>query len=198
MIKLKKFFNGRILVSGLAILLCFNLSYSQSLLWKISGKEAVRASYLYGTIHIADPRVFEWEDSIYKYLDRCEAFAAELDLSMETMITIAGMMMLPEGQTLRDRFTPEEYEMIKNAVKECSTYDISMFDKMKPPALIAICFANKQQDDLEGTVDELLYRHAKSKGLSTFGIETVEEQIALFDKIPDSYVVEYFRNIEEQ
>jgi uncharacterized protein YbaP (TraB family) len=35
-------------------------------------------------------------------------------------------------------------------------------------------------------------------GLSTFGIETVEEQIALFDKIPDSYVVEYFRHIDQQ
>jgi len=168
------------------------------LLWKISGRDLTGPSYLYGTIHIADPRIFEWKDSVYKYLENCEAFAAELDLSMETMITVAGMMMLPEGQTLHDRFTPDDYEMIKNAVKSCSGYDLAMFDMIKPPALIAICFANEQSGSLQATVDELLYRQAGSKEMLTFGIETVEEQIALFDKIPDSYVVEYFRNIDEQ
>jgi len=172
--------------------------YAQSLLWKVSGSDLSEPSYLYGTIHISDSRVFEWKDSVFKYLGQCDAFVAELDLSMETMITIAGLMMLPEGQTLRDHFNPEEYEMIKNAVKSCSGYDLSMFDKMKPPALIAICFANDAPRNLDATVDELLFRQARSAGLSTFGIETVEEQIALFDKIPDSYVVEYFRNIDEQ
>lgn len=193
-----KFFTERMMVTFLTMVLCLNLSYSQSLLWKIDGKDSVGASYLYGTIHIADPRVFEWKDSVYKYLDQSGSFAAELDLSMETMITIAGMMMLPEGQTLRDRFSRDDYEMIKTAVKKCSGYDLSVFDKMKPPALIAVCFGTRQPDDLEGTVDELLFRHAKSNGMSTFGIETVEEQISLFDKIPDSYVTEYFKNIEEQ
>jgi hypothetical protein len=183
---------------GLVILSTLGTVFSQSLLWRISGNELAGESYLYGTIHIADRRVFEWKDSVYRYIDKCEVFAAELDLSMETMITIAGLMILPEGQTLHDRFSNEEYEMIKSAVKSCSGYDLSMFDKMKPPALIALCFANKQSEDLEATVDELLYRRAKSTGLNTKGIETIEEQIALFDKIPDSYVVEYFRNINDQ
>lgn len=188
----------QILTFSVITLLCAQQVQAQSLLWKISGKNVPEHSYLYGTIHISDPRVFEWEDSVYKYLDRCELFAAELDLSMETMISIVGMMMLPEGQTLHDRFSQEEYEMISDAIKSCSGYDLSMFDKMKPPALIAICFTNEKPDDLEATVDELLYRHARSKGILTYGIERVEEQIALFDKIPDSYVVEYFRNINEQ
>jgi uncharacterized protein YbaP (TraB family) len=187
-----------ILVSGIAIFLSGFPSFTQSLLWRITHSDLSEPSYLYGTIHISDSRVFELRDTVYKYLDNCDAFAAELDLSMETMITIAGMMMLPEGQTLNDRFNPEDYELIRKAVKSCSGYDLSMFNKMKPPALIAICFANTAPHNLEATVDELLYKHAKATGLSTFGIETVEEQIALFDKIPDTYVLEYFRHIDQQ
>jgi len=185
-------------IAFFGIILSCNVLSAQSLLWKISGKDLVAPSYLYGTIHISDARVFEWKDSVFKYLEHCDAFAAELDLSMETMITVAGMMMLPEGQTLHDRFSRAEYDLIKDAVRSCSGYDLSMFDKMKPPALIAICFANNQPGDLEATVDELLYKKSKSAGLATLGIETVEEQIGLFDKIPDSYVLEYFRNIDEQ
>lgn len=188
----------RIRVFIIAIIVSANHGFAQSLLWQISGDKLTTPSFLYGTIHISDPRVFEWKDSVYKYLDHCSVFAAELDLSMETMISIAGMMMLPEGQTLHDRFTPGEYEMIKDEVKACSGYDLAMFDKMKPPALIALCFSREQPGDLEATVDELLYRQANSSGMRTIGIETVEEQISLFDKIPDSYVVEYFRRLEDQ
>jgi uncharacterized protein YbaP (TraB family) len=172
--------------------------FSQSLLWKISGNNLPYPSYIYGTIHLTDPRVFEWKDSVYRRLYLCEAFAAEMDLSMETMIKIAGMLMLPEGETLRDRFTSEEYELISHAVKSCSGHDLSLFNKIKPPGLISLCFTERKDGDLEATVDELLYRQAKFRGITTYGIETAEEQIALFDKIPDSYVLEYFKNIDGQ
>ncbi len=190
--------NIRKALIGILFLLSPFICQSQSLLWKISGNDLSMPSYLYGTIHISDPAVFEWKSWVYSYVDSCEAFAAELDLSMETMITIAGKMMLPEGQTLHDHFTPEEYDLIAKAVKECSGYELSMFNRIKPPALIAICFGNNPPEGLEATVDELLYRYARSKDIPTFGIEKIEEQIALFDEIPDSYVVEYFRNIDNQ
>lgn len=107
-------------------------------------------------------------------------------------------MRLPEGQTLHDRFTDEEYKLIRDAIKSCSGHDLAAFDKIKPPALISLCFTGNKSGGLDATVDELLYREARSADIPTFGIETVEEQIALFDKIPDSYVVEYFRTIENQ
>lgn len=171
---------------------------AQSLLWKISGPAVASPSYLYGTIHLTDPRVFEWHDTVYRQLGMCRAFASELDLSMENMMKAAGMMLLPEGQTLHDRFSVEEYTMVREAVKSCSGLDLALFDKVKPAALIALCFNGKHATDMEATVDELLYRKAKADGLATYGIETVEEQIGVLDKIPDSYVVAYFRNLDKQ
>jgi uncharacterized protein len=171
---------------------------SQSLLWKISGKGMPSQSYLYGTIHIKDRRVFEWQDSVYSRLRLCQTFVGELDLNADNIMKAAGYMMLPEGQTLHDRFTPEEYQLVKDAVKSCSGYDLSMLDKLKPASLIALCFLGNNSDDLEATVDELLYRKAVEYGIAVAGIETVEEQAALMDKIPDSYVVDYFKNLNEQ
>jgi uncharacterized protein len=170
----------------------------QSLLWRITGNNLAGTSYLYGTIHITDSRVFEWKDTVFEKLLTCDAFASELDLSMENMIKIAGMMKLPEGETLHNHFNQEEYDFIKEAVRSCSGRDLSDFDKIKPAALISLCFIGNQNGGLESTVDELLYARAKSAGMPTYGLETVEEQISLLDKIPDHYVLEYFQHLDEQ
>ena len=173
-------------------------AWSQSLLWKISGETGEAPSYVYGTIHLKDPRVFEWKDSVYHRIDLCEAFAGEIDLNAVNLSKAAGLMMLPKGQTLRDRFTPLEYSMVQQAIKTCSGYDLSLFNNLKPVALIALCYLNNSSSGLEATVDELLYRKAVSGGKKISGLETIEEQVALMDKIPDSYVIEYFSNLGEQ
>lgn len=186
----------------LAFLILFahsgNPGNGQSLLWKISGNGSIKASYLYGTIHLTDRNVFEWKDSVYAVLDRCEAFAGEIDLSMGNLIKAAGLLILPEGQTLTDRFSKEDYQMVKEAVKSCSGLDLALFDRLKPPALVSLCFSQKKPGDLEATVDELLYLRAAESGKVTHGIESVEEQAALLDKIPDQYVLNYFKNLDQQ
>ncbi len=171
---------------------------SQSLLWKITGNGLSSPSYLYGTIHIKDKRVFEWQDSVYARLGECSAYAGELDLNMDNIMKAAGYMLLPEGQTLHDRFTAEEYDLVKDAVKSCSGYELALLDKLKPISLVALCFSVNSTEELEATVDELLYKRAVEGGKQIIGLETVEEQVVLLDKIPDSYVLEYFRNLDEQ
>lgn len=171
---------------------------SQSLLWKITGNTLSSPSYLYGTIHIKDKRVFEWQNSVYARLGECSAYAGELDLNMDNIMKAAEYMLLPEGQTLRDRFTAEEYDLVKDAVKSCSGYELALLDKLKPISLVALCFSVNSTEELEATVDELLYKKAVEGGKQIIGLETVEEQVVLLDKIPDSYVLEYFRNLDEQ
>lgn len=171
---------------------------AQSLLWKVTGNDAPGPSYLYGTIHIKDPRVFEWRDSVFNRLNQCNTFAGEIDLKQENLLKAAEYMVLPDGQTLHDRFTPEEYLMIRDAVKACSGFDLPMLDKFKPASLIALCFIGNTPSGLPATIDEMLYQYAVDKGKQVTGIETLEEQVALIDKIPDSYVVEYFRNLDAQ
>jgi hypothetical protein len=171
---------------------------AQSLLWKVTGNDVPGPSYLYGTIHIKDPRVFEWRDSVFNRLNQCNAFAGEIDLKKENLLKASEYMILPDGQTLHDRFTPEEYLMIRDAVKACSGFDLAMLDKFKPASLVALCLLSNAPSGLPATIDEMLYQYAVDNGKRVTGIETLEEQAALIDKIPDSYVVEYFRNLHGQ
>ncbi len=51
-----------------------------ALLWEISGKDLPKPTYIFGSMHLPDARVFELSDSVMVLLDACEAFAAEVDL----------------------------------------------------------------------------------------------------------------------
>jgi uncharacterized protein YbaP (TraB family) len=50
------------------------------LLWEITGNGLQKPSYMFGSMHLQDPRVFEFSDSMFIYLSSCEAFATEIQI----------------------------------------------------------------------------------------------------------------------
>ena len=49
-----------------------------TLLWRISGNGLEKPSYLYGTIHLTDDRVFNLGDSLFKAIETSDGFAMEV------------------------------------------------------------------------------------------------------------------------
>src|SRR5690349_1634510 len=82
----------RVILSLLVCVTLLNTTHAQKkergpydyLLWRISGKGLQKPSYVYGTMHLTDKRLFYFTDSLYRSLERSEGFAAELD--METLM----------------------------------------------------------------------------------------------------------------
>ena len=73
----------KILLSLFLVLLHASILYAQklpsTLLWKIEGNGLSKPSYLYGTIHLTDERVFNLGDSLYKAIENSDGFAIEVD-----------------------------------------------------------------------------------------------------------------------
>lgn len=66
----------------LLFLVCFQLSAQQkyqSLLWKISGNDLKKDSYLYGTMHVSSKVAFRLDDVFYKAMANSEVIALESD-----------------------------------------------------------------------------------------------------------------------
>ncbi len=79
---------SRIALAGLLLLssaMAATEAYAQALpktlLWEISGNGLERPSYLYGTMHRRDRRVFRFNDSVMAKLHQCSTFASELDMN---------------------------------------------------------------------------------------------------------------------
>ena len=189
----------------LIILLCLIVSanfyllevYGQSLLWKINGGDLYAASYLYGTIHIKDKRVYGFSDSVLTAFEKCDAFAMEVDLNPENLARLSQKMILPDEMTLQDLFTEKEYQLIKTVVEDIIGIDISLLNKLKPIAILSLVMNYQFANDVEMSVDEYFYREAIIKDKKIIGIETIEEQLEILEAIPNDYIVDYFKNIDQ-
>src|SRR5215218_4850884 len=51
----------------------------KTLLWRISGNGLQKPSYLFGTMHLKDRRLFYFGDSVYNSIETTAGFAMELD-----------------------------------------------------------------------------------------------------------------------
>lgn len=68
-----------ILIASTSLQLSFAQKLSLTLLWKINGYGLQKPSYLYGTMHLTDERIFNLEDSPYSNIENTDGFAMEVD-----------------------------------------------------------------------------------------------------------------------
>jgi uncharacterized protein YbaP (TraB family) len=57
-----------------------NFDKANQLLWEINRKDLKQPSYIYGTIHLNNPEVFKFSDSVYYALNQARYFASEVDI----------------------------------------------------------------------------------------------------------------------
>src|SRR6478736_8275763 len=109
-------FTRKAFISLISILLCCGntvaLAQYPSLLWEISGNGLEKPSYLYGTIHTGDERVFAFGDSAKIAWDNTEVMVGELVLSKDSSAKIMKYIMLPKGKQLSDYMTEEDYQRV--------------------------------------------------------------------------------------
>jgi uncharacterized protein YbaP (TraB family) len=72
----------------LSISSLFSQSLPKTLLWRISGNGLAKPSYIYGTMHVQDPRLFILGDSLLNAISNSEGFANEIDLNQITPMLI--------------------------------------------------------------------------------------------------------------
>ena len=100
------------------ILLCFfffSKSWSTGqLLYELKSKDGLKTSYLYGTIHLMPADKFEISSTLKNAIVSSKTLAMEVDINMDfaTKIELMKETMLPEGKTLKDITTPEEFQTI--------------------------------------------------------------------------------------
>ena len=58
-----------------------NKKWPNTLLWRISGNGLSKPSYLYGTMHLQDKRLFNFSDSTYAAIEKTEGLALEVNFN---------------------------------------------------------------------------------------------------------------------
>ncbi len=74
------------------------------LLWRIEG---FGTSYVYGTLHVADPRVLALPPAVREAIERCDFVYTETPMDEKSQRAGAQRLRLPRGETLRSYLPPD-------------------------------------------------------------------------------------------
>lgn len=157
---------------------------AQSLLWKVTGKDIASPSYLYGTFHIQDDRVFSFDSTVWKAYNSCEAFAGELLFDDIDMKAVRQSMMLPKGQTISDMLSKEDFAILDSICKAKLGASAIFLNTMKPFFLVTSIQQMDFNHDQEEALDMFFQKQAQQQGKSCYGLEKYIDQINALDAIP--------------
>ena len=173
-----------------------NVFSQNALLWKISDADN-RNSYLYGTIHLKDERVFAYADTVIGCMKMCDKVVLELDLNPMNLLQYSNMLFLTGDSTLKDFFNGKDYDTIVNTVEKTTGMQFSFFERFKPVALLSVVMENILPGDMETTLDEFFYKKGIQMHKEIVGLETFDEQFKILESIPMESVIDFLKHPEK-
>ena len=174
----------------LSLLLCVFFSITatnaqqleNSTLWKISGNGLEKPSYLFGTIHITCDASLD--SDIKKALDVTTQLVLELDMDDPTMQSkMMGGMYMKDGKTLKDYVSDEEFTAIDSLFTNQAGMSINMMQNIKPFFLTSMLYPKMMDCPMESFELELM-KATKEQNEEVYGLETIEDQLQVFETIP--------------
>jgi uncharacterized protein YbaP (TraB family) len=165
-------------------------STDKPFLWRVEGPVP---SYLYGTVHVPDPRVLELPDVVRRAFNAADVFNAEIPLDAATQMSMLSKVMLPAGQDLRSIIGEDVFARVMRVVGKVLGNRLppggtdllaTMFSPMKPWAVMSQLELLEFVPEMSAgrqPLDAMLYSMADKAGKELGALETVDEQVAVFE-----------------
>lgn len=172
--------------------------HGKGLLWKIE-KSGLAASYIYGTMHVGDPRVLNLAPPVTDAFNNAQCFAMEMLLNFEAMGVMAQASFFNDGRTLKSIMQPENYEKLITVLQENYYIPEAVVINMRPWAvMVMMMMPTDGQVDKDSALDMVLYRQAAMRKIQLLGLETVQEQLAIFNSLDlDEQIWMLNKSVEE-
>ncbi len=159
-------------------------------LWRIEGNGNQTfdvKSWLYGTMHLGDERLVTLPDSVEDARESADALYCELDMDQmqKQLQKVTRKMVLPRGQTLKDRLPPELYDRLSDYVAARGSR-MMVIQRMQVWAVsINLAMMDAVKEKMTKSLDQLLYKDAKADDKEVGGLETMDEQLGAMTDMPE-------------
>jgi len=158
---------------------------SGSVLWKISGKDLSKPSYLLGTLHLKPGEYLDSIPGATAALQSCEQVVGEVNMTDMTGMQMQmqqAMMMTPDT-TYKMLYSDDDYRFVNDKLSSfLPNSGLDKFSKLKPVAIQLTVIALAYMKYFPGinqmnTLDIHIQSEATKEQKPVFGLETVDDQI---------------------
>jgi uncharacterized protein YbaP (TraB family) len=171
-------------------------------LWELHGKH--NTVYLMGSIHVLRQSDYPLAPAMLEAYGNSKAVIMEVNLeeisSAQVQTEMLASAMLPDNKTLPDILGKTRYGRADALAHEVGV-DLSMFDQFAP-WFVAEAISQLQLSQLgyqpEAGVEMYFIERARNDGKSVAGLETVHDQIALFESMSMDTQADYLLSSLEQ
>lgn len=173
---------------------------TEALLWRID-KAGSEPSYLFGTVHLSDPRVTTLSEQVKSALAHSKALSVEVaDLSEPTvakaMTNAADLLLYKDGRTLKEQLTPDEFQRVQDIVSK-SGMPGEFAGMLKPwlvNMLLSVSDCERRHVSAGAPVlDIRLAEEAQKLGIPVNGLETIEQQLTALADVPDDQQIQMLK-----
>lgn len=160
----------------------------EAILWKIEARDpAIAPSYLFGTMHLTDPRL-ALPQATHDLITNADVVSLELAEAVDrntlamAMLKYAHYLAMPAGKTLWDVIPDADEHFIREA-PNIPPGRLGTFDAYQPWVIAAmlsmpLCETMRQAAGLR-SLDEEIGQTAIARGIPVVGVEKVEEQLSV-------------------
>ncbi|MEX0881964.1 MAG: TraB/GumN family protein, partial [Cyclobacteriaceae bacterium] len=157
---------------------------TEGVFWEISGHELKSPSYLFGTIHLICEQDYILGQKVKEKLLKSEALILEVDMDDPNLaMSMMSKMHNEGGEEITDFLSEQEYRETRELLKERTGMDIDRMKSLRPMMLMSFLYPSLLECEIKSFENELMMV-AKSQNKSVLGLESVDDQLSLFDKIP--------------
>ena len=168
------------------------------LLWKIE-KPGVRPSYLYGTMHLTDPRVLALSGAAEAAYQGADTVVIETDeildpkAPMKVMAESPELMMFMDGTTLDKIIPADKLDAVKTSLSDRGI-PLGSVNRMQPWMLTSMlalpaCEMTRKKQGI-AFLDIKLAQDAKASGKQIAGLETIKDQLGAMASLPAQFHID--------
>jgi uncharacterized protein YbaP (TraB family) len=164
--------------------------FGSGLLWRIEGNSAA-ASHVFGTVHLADPRVTRLPAPVARELNRARSLSLEVTLDSASILALANRMVYADGRDLPGVAGAELYGKAAALTAGLGLPDPLL--RMFKPWAVALVLSAPPQDPAD-VLDFTLARIATEQGKPVHELEGMDAQVSVLESIPEAEQVALLRH----
>lgn len=201
---MRRTFSSHLVLALCGLLLCVSARADSALhsLWEVHGKH--NTVYLLGSIHVLRPSDYPLAPVVMQAYADAKSVLMEVNLdemgSQAVQAEMLASATLPEGKTLPDVLGKQRYGRADALAREVGV-DLSTFDQFAP-WFAAEAISELQLTQLgfqpETGVEMFFMEKARNDGKSVSGLETVHDQISVFQNMSLDTQADYLLSSLEQ
>ena len=174
------------------------LRFGQGLLWQIE-QDGKPVAQIFGTMHSNDPEILALPQPVVRAFRAAPSLSLEVILDEGAMQRIGTAMRLPRGQRLQDFVPPDVFGKAAAAAEPLGIQPIQL-SRLKPWAVaLIISMAPAEEVKPKGAarlpLDLWLMETARKKRKPVYALETLAEQVNVFDALPTDDQVAHLRAV---